>query len=216
MVLDSVTGKFGQMDVPTAWRTTAGVAGHALRFNGTEDMIWAEGSDLKTNDFTVSIWVCPEQFHQGGIISQGGYCYERGWLMDYGAAGQGSVRLESGLGGTANGYMQTGPNALLPDGRWHHIVASVARGGTSSLYVDGVVKASGSIQPGNLSNTNLVIGGLHNSLCGGVVPFRGMIDECPGPFSPVLGSLCRLGGTPSRGLSRSASYGSKPGGGYHA
>lgn len=176
-VLDSVRGQFGRLTVPTRWRTTAGIAGRALAFDGTEDQIRCAGPDLDTNDFSVSLWVKVDRFHQGGIISQGGYCYERGWLLDYGAAGQGTVRFESGLAGTANGSLQTGLNALVPDGQWHHIVVSISRGGTSRLSIDGVVRATGSVAGGDLSNTNLAIAGLNNALCGGMVLFAGALDE---------------------------------------
>ena len=176
-VADTSGKRHGLMNTNTAARSILGSAGKALHFNGIDDCVKAAGIAWGTNDFSISVWVEPEDYQQGGVISQGGYCFERGWLLDYNAVGRGTVRFETGLDGAPNGTLETGLNALIPDGQWHHLLASVDRVGPSRLFIDGRLCALGQLGAGDLNNTNLIIGGLHGGRCGGLTPFKGGIDD---------------------------------------
>ena len=149
--------------------------GNALNFNGSNNYVSATGYNVGTSNFTLEAWINPTTYTQSGILCQGGYSYALGFLFDFNAQGQGSLRLETGLGGSGGGTVYA--NGVITLNKWQHVAVSVTRGaaGTSltKLYVNGLLVASGDIAANNIGNTTLNIGRITNT--GNYFP--GKIDE---------------------------------------
>jgi hypothetical protein len=144
----------------TSDKSVPGFLGQALLFDGIDDQAQGQGPSVGTGDFTVAVWVnFLDATRQSVLVSQGGYCTATGWLLDMNVLGGGSLRLATSLNGTDNGSVETSAGAFSVDGLWHHVAASVVRGGASTLYVDGnVAGASTGIGAADLTNTLLTLG----------------------------------------------------------
>lgn len=145
--------------------------------------------DIGNGDFTVAAWIRPSAFSQAGIAARGGYSWAHGWLFDFNAAGEGSLRLETSMGNPGGqGSVQTLPGVVTIN-EWQHVVVSCRRDpqagpglnttgrGWTKIYRNGVRVASGDIGPGNLDNPflPLTLGGISN--IAGAAGFPGQIDE---------------------------------------
>ncbi len=123
--------------------------------------------DVGTGDFTVAAWINPSAFVQSGIATKGGYDWAKGWLFDFSAVGEGTLRLETSLGIVGGqGTVQTRPRVVTLN-EWQQVVVS-CRGdpaagpglnttgnGWTKIYRNGVQVAAGDIGPGNLNNPDL-------------------------------------------------------------
>jgi hypothetical protein len=160
----------------TATVTVTFVPATALNFDGVDDYVSATGYNVGTGNFTIEAWIKPTAFVQSGIIVQGGYGFAKGYLVDFNATGQGTLRIETAATvGTGNGSVSSPLNAIALN-TWQHIAISVTRGTSGNLtkmYVNGVLVASGNIAAGDLANTTLNIGRITNN--GNYFP--GSIDE---------------------------------------
>lgn len=123
--------------------------------------------DVGTGDFTVAAWINPSAFVQSGIATKGGYDWAKGWLFDFSAVGDGTLRLETSLGVPGGqGTVQTRPRVVTLN-EWQHVVVSCRRDpaagpglnttgkGWTKIYRNGVQVAAGDIGPGNLNNPDL-------------------------------------------------------------
>lgn len=165
--------------------------GQGIALNGSASIrTWRSPSrGIGTGDFTVAAWIRPSAYAQAGIVSKGGYSWTHGWLFDFNAAGQGSLRLETSMGNPGGqGTVQTLPGVVTLD-EWQHVVVSCRRDpqagsglnttgkGWTKIYRNGVQVASGDIGPGNLDNHNLplTLGGISNAA--GSSELYGQVDE---------------------------------------
>jgi hypothetical protein len=151
--------------------------------------------DVGTNDFTVVVWIYPTKFEQSGIVTKGGYDWEHGWLFDFNAVGEGTLRLETSLGFTGGqGTVQTAPGVVVLN-EWQHVAVSCRRDpaagpglhttghGWTKIYRNGEFVQSGDIGAGDLSNPELPL--TIASIANGFHYFPGRIDEV-GLFSKAL------------------------------
>ncbi len=147
--------------------------------------------DVGSRDFTVAAWIYANAFAQSGVVAKGGYDWAPGWLFDFNAAGEGTLRLETSLGFTGGqGTVQTAPGVVTLD-EWQHVAVSchrdpAAKGGQNTsgngwtkIYRNGGLVASGDIGAGNLDNPNaslqiarITLNNFTNPGC-----FPGRIDE---------------------------------------
>jgi fibronectin-binding autotransporter adhesin len=151
------------MDSNTAWVT--GRSGTGLTFDGTNDYLTVV-QNVSESTLTVSMWV--KTTSDGGFFSvtepEQGTDYDRNeWFTDGNIAAR--VYDEEKLYSSGTNYA---------DGNWHHVVHQYGSNG-HYLYVDGVLKASGTKTSSNFNwDTNLQIG-WSNSPYG--LYFTGQIDD---------------------------------------
>jgi len=126
---------------PTNW--TAGRAGTALRFNGTDEYLAVSGFTgiAGTASRTCSAWVKTATSEAGqAILSWGTASAGQKWILQVQTAGRLSVAV---WGGYCVG------DAMVGDNQWHHVAAVLANDGTPSvneilLYVDGKLQTTSS------------------------------------------------------------------------
>jgi hypothetical protein len=153
--------------------TTAGIAGDALNYGGTDDRLVGPATDLTSSSLTLSGWVNGTSFGTDPRIAakasaDGSAIYEL--LVDDSSSttGVGAARIK--LGGTT--YVVSG--GAVTTGTWHHLV-SVWDGATLSLYVDGELVDS-TAATGTL-NTDLTVPLTVGNLAAADRGFSGVIDE---------------------------------------
>ncbi|MCH2162187.1 MAG: DUF1592 domain-containing protein [Phycisphaerales bacterium] len=151
--------------------------GKALKTEGDGDALVVSRHpemNVGTGPFTVSAWIRPEDFRQGGIVSLGGYGWTHGWLLDM-PDNKGVLRIETADSmGMPNGTVSSKPGALRKNA-WQHVAAVVERGeNRTRLYVNGYEVGTGTIKDWNLDNpkTNLHIGRVQDA-----ASFPGQVDE---------------------------------------
>jgi hypothetical protein len=140
----------------------AGHAGTALQFDGSNDyVVVADAASLDpAGSFTIEAWVRRNGTNSMGIVSKG-----------VSGARTYRVRLESGVnlefrweiaGGSKREVIVA--NALT-DTNWHHVACVYDQtAGQNRVYVDGVLRGSGSAAGVAATNSsNLLIGAYHSS-----------------------------------------------------
>ncbi len=169
--MESVTGSTGEfwgsfeLGQPGATANT----GTSVNLVGAGSVLAGYDStwDVGTNDFTVAAWIHPTAYAQSGLVSKGGYDWAKGWLFDFSAVGEGTLRLETSLGVPGGQGTVQSPSGVVTLDEWQHVVVSCRRdpeagagvnstgNGWTKIYRNGVLVASGDIGPGNLSNPHL-------------------------------------------------------------
>ncbi|MBI3502183.1 MAG: DUF1573 domain-containing protein [Bacteroidetes bacterium] len=151
---------------PLSWNLTA-TGGKSLSVNGSSQYVntgaWSPGSK-----WTLEAWVMPSGTPGGRhtIVGGMGACYDWGIVQDNGVLGM-EIRQPSGCTQT----ISSGVSVVL--GTWYHIVGT-DDGTTARVYVNGVLKASGTVEPNYVGYSGGTwIGG--ESCCGDYFP--GLIDE---------------------------------------
>lgn len=148
---DSLNGLWATLYGDTNW--TSGIAGKALHFDGDGDYAATEAPVVDTTgDYTVSAWVTVDALpgNFATAVSQDGRQKENPFYLQYGQGGfafslQGADRL-------------TAPMTPEP-GAWHHLVGTRdAATGAVSLYVDGQLADSGTVDHSSVSTGSLTIG----------------------------------------------------------
>ena len=140
---------------------TTGVAGNGLQFNGTS--AYLNAGTVSVSSFTISTWVNMSASQSGWgslVMKQNSFGLE---------VQNGTVYANVGNGSTWTNTV----NAPLTAGTWKHVVQTFnGSTNTNSIYVDGVLRASGT---GTFTNSasNLLIG----SWNGSSEFFNGKIDE---------------------------------------
>jgi hypothetical protein len=151
-----------------------------LRLDGDQEYVSLRGSTGLTSPtgLTVEAWIRPLGI--GGLQSVvSKFCHNSGSLTDdayfLGLEANGVPRFQISVGG--NWLLVNGPTNLF-DNRWHHL-AGVYDGSQLRLYVDGVLRASGSLSGSIPSNTTSVyIGASLESASRTVADFfDGYIDD---------------------------------------
>ena len=156
--------------------TTGKIGPQAAQFNGTSSYVAIPSA--VADDFTVAMWV--KTTDTAG--SAGGQWWSGKALVDGevagGAADWGTAIVNGkfvlGVGATG-GDVTTASSVNVNDGTWHHVLATRnATTGATAVYVDGVLKGSGTGPTGTRSAPpGLRIGSLQN---GGNF-FNGTIDD---------------------------------------
>lgn len=132
----NATDQFGSVDgTPSGTLAYApGVFGQAFSFDGSSRVDLARNAfrPLAGTDTTIVAWIKTNVGFDSAAVM-----FQDQWLIYFDSAQPGQVA----------GVWDNWPNRLLSgvdvrDGQWHHI-ASVYDSGTASLYVDGVLRASG-------------------------------------------------------------------------
>jgi hypothetical protein len=173
-VYDSVGNNNGTIN-GASW-TNDGRFGKALSFDGSDDYVGlSDYVDMGMRDFSLCAWVKTTSSVSYGqwIVGQLGTA---GGTTDEGY----SLIMEGGYPGVKlsstgeNLYTLQSPN-LHNDGNWHHVMATVKRGGSIRVYVDGLLENEGTdVISGSIDhNYSLLIG----ARPGGGTEWDGQIDE---------------------------------------
>ena len=119
--------------------------GYSTYFDGTGDYITAPNHtsfDFGTGDFTIETWInIPDVTSTWLAFISRGYAQEGGWRL-YKNTGNSNLRFYWSTGGTT--YHIEATSTGLTNNTWHHI-AIVRNSSTTTIYVDGVSKGSGTI-----------------------------------------------------------------------
>ena len=163
--------------------------GTSADFDGVSwvDVASTPALDVGSGDFSVAAWIYPKYTVQSGIVAKGGYKWAHGWLFDFNAAGDGTLRLETSLGYSGGqGSVQTGPGVVVLN-EWQHVAVSCHRdpgatagtnttgNGWTRIYRNGKLVQAGDIGLGNLNNRELPL--TIGYVAGGDGGFPGGIDE---------------------------------------
>lgn len=112
----------------------AGVFDQAFSFDGSGSVGLAQDAfrSFATSDTTIVAWI---KTNTGGDTAA--VKFQDQWLLYFDSAQPGVI---TGVWEDWPSRLSSGVN--VRDGQWHH-VASVYAGGTASIYVDGILRASG-------------------------------------------------------------------------
>lgn len=134
---------FGNNGVVTGASPTKIFDTNAYYFDGADDVITVTGDMIGTGDVTVSLWINPETWGEGGygrIISNGKY----------------TIALDTGLVWVSSDDVAplNAPANSLALGVWHHVAITRKADGKASFYINGVLvgtadQASGVPTAGN-------------------------------------------------------------------
>ena len=157
----------------------------SAEFDGTGDYLTVADTDdldFGTGDFTVEFWLNLKAIQQenstviqrNSLVGKSGYADASGWNISYGSP-DGVVANES-LNFHANTTaVVSSANDALTTGQWHHI--AVAReSGTTRLFIDGALAASGADANDYTNALDLRIG-QDPSYTGSDRDLNGAIDE---------------------------------------
>ena len=154
-----------------------GLVGQGCLFSSPE---FINASNVNLGDqFTLSAWVNlgtagpnsiqPVWGNGGGGYNTAGF---RFYVNSYAATPDGGLRLEA-ANGSSGSQVVTGPGAV-PAGQWHLVTAAIDRAaGNASLYVDGIVQASGPVRNDFPNTTTLNL----SQLPDGSFRLKGTVDE---------------------------------------
>ena len=151
--------------------------GQAISLDGNYDSAVVPRSDaldIGDGDFTIALWIRPEQLVNSGLVARGSYGGVQGWYLDL-PSNKGDLRLgTTGPDTQSNGELVS-PQGILRKNAWQHVAAVVRRGSSGSrLYVNGYPVGKGAIGPSNLDNPEL---DLHIGHIPDAGYFTGDIDE---------------------------------------
>jgi sugar lactone lactonase YvrE len=154
----------------------AGANGWAVKYTSMESTLRFDGSAAAVDtgnwgpgpQWTVEAWVSPSAVPAGRRTILGGFggCHDWGVTLQDGQFGV-AIRPP----GDCTATLRSGTAAAL--NTWHH-VAGTCDGATAVLYVDGVVVASGPVDPNYQPYANTRIGG---EVCCAGNNFPGLIAE---------------------------------------
>jgi len=165
---------------------SSGKVGNAMVFDGVDDFVEiGDATSLNpTNALTIELWVNTSStstpagwipFVQKAFTSQVTPHYQ--YAVGYSGSYNNSYKLRFGV--SINGIVQeleTMQDSFIPDGRWHHIVATY-NGTVLKIYLDGTEMANRTVT-GNIDvfSTNLTIGGTP-TFAGSNYHYNGLLDE---------------------------------------
>lgn len=153
----------------------AGIVGQAGSFAGNA---WVDSGNVNLgNNFTLSAWVnlAPTASNIQGVWVNGPGGYTSAeialFINDYNTA-DGALLLGTG-DGTSGDQPETA-TGVVTTGQWHLLTAVVDRpAGTTQLYVDGTLQASGGVITDFPTNTDMNLGRFNS----GSFALNGLIDE---------------------------------------
>ncbi len=169
----SVTGTGNNAPYQTV-STTFQKPGQALNFDGTDDRVQASGTQPSTN-MTVEAWIKTS----GATLQE---------IVEFGSSTTSKVtefrlnnsnKLYIGTNGNTVGatYTEIGSNATITTGKWTH-VAVVKTGTSYSLYINGVLDITGTLNYVDPTTDRINIGSFYSSgTWFNNYSFNGSIDE---------------------------------------
>ena len=141
--LDNTSDKFGTYDLTNNGGVTfsAGKVENAAIFSGSNSLSTATQPDRATGDFSISLWFKTTS-QNGTLMSTTSPSQRAGGGYEI-ILNNGRVNLNLFWGSTGETMHLASTGAVLNDGAWHHVVASVYPAGSYgngivNLYVDGV------------------------------------------------------------------------------
>lgn len=153
---------------------SSGKVGTARTFNGTSDFASASLGNPLPSSLTVSVWVKPTSFPYlwSSVFSRQASTNDWKDAHFIGIKNNGSVAA----GGRNSTFTPEG--AIPLDGNWHHIVAVMSDSQTK-IYVDGSVKATGSVADLDRSSTkpDIIGAGMNEDNANKNEFFSGSMDE---------------------------------------
>ena len=155
-------------------QNSGGIAGGYLQLQNSTTILPEQYIDfpdvpIGTSDFSVSIWVRSTDASAGQAENDVSFFSNKdwdsggnqGWVLARGASDAVKNKFQwnfaTSIGGRAD-LDPSGDNAIVFDGKWHHIVVTHARASVATFYVDGVniatVDISSSVN-GNINGAGL-------------------------------------------------------------
>ena len=173
-ILNSHTTYYWRIDCKNQYYTTEGEVwsfttgnsiadtnGHALQFDGTDDLLnCGNGSSLQItgNKITLEAWINVNEFKSqpfaGSVIVKDQGSNSSGYMIRCG--GNGIINFNIGNG---SWHEISTPENSVQLNRWHH-VAAVYDGSSMKIFIDGDLTAQSNsvFTIGNANNSNLLIG----------------------------------------------------------
>ena len=146
--IDSSTNNFAITPAGNATQTTFSPhrhGGYSTYFDGTGDYVTAPSDtsfDFGTGDFTIEMWInIPDATSTWQAFISRAYSNNGGWRL-YKNTGDNNLRFYYTDGGSTS--FLSAINTGITNNTWHHI-AVVRNSSTTTIYVDGVSKTSGTI-----------------------------------------------------------------------
>lgn len=142
----------------------------SIYFNGVTDYIDMEDAlDLNPSEFTISSWIKRETGSTNtSILSKRDLSYTEGYDFRINNTGRFQVSW-------INGTTQTiTSNTIIPEDEWHH-VAIIYTGGTSYIYIDGVLDKAVALSAPVATSQSFNIATAGKGTLGAF--FKGNIDE---------------------------------------
>ncbi|MFO0993534.1 MAG: VCBS domain-containing protein [Hyphomicrobiales bacterium] len=129
----------------------SGMFGQAFSFDGVDDVFVAPSTGLPTGneDRTLSVWVKPDAFTS----------FES-FLAGYGTFGSGNSTYQLGTSGDTLFFSQWGSAVFGPDleaGQWYNVTVTNV-GNDVTLYLNGVVVATGELAINTPAGTDFLVG----------------------------------------------------------
>jgi hypothetical protein len=159
---DDASGN-GNTGKPKGTTVVDGKSGKARGLNGVGDYIEIPAINI-ANAITVSAWVFSDKFSQNGFVLTKNPVNTQ-WALFFESDGY--------LKWRGSGVEQTVKCPAPSNGAWHHIVAK-QEGTNASLYIDGVLSASGPVPPIGNGAGSITMGRFDG---GKNYYLRGRIDE---------------------------------------
>ena len=146
--------------------------GTSAYFDGTTDFISTPHSDdwnATTGDFTIDFWIRPSNISANPIfVGQSGAQNDTNWLTYCYSNGR------VGVGRTGVNEITTAADIINTSGNWYHIAyVRIHSTSTTTIYVNGVCRASNTTEVWNDSSLSLCIGAYAN----GATCYGGYMDE---------------------------------------
>ncbi len=133
--------------------------GKAVSLDGKGDTVVIPRDDsmnVGEGDFTVAVWIHPQELKRAGLISLGAHSWTHGWYLEM-PGDKGALRIETSGADTQSNGGVTSPPGVIRNDTWQHVAAVVRRGkgGETRLYVNGYAVAKGEVGPANLDNPKM-------------------------------------------------------------
>lgn len=144
---------------PGAIRIPGVVGPGAVRFNafdlnGYVDMS-PDVAAFGTGDFTISFWMQKTPGSRfGELVGNRGSFDSGGTFVDF-RGSDSNISLEIMEDGSGRGYIPIGTGVGASDGQWHQVIG-VRSGPNAWVYIDGVLRGSGSAADGVTANLTAV------------------------------------------------------------
>jgi uncharacterized protein len=172
--LDEKVGQPAPPPPPVEW--APGKFGNAVRLNGSSQYVeLPTGVVQQLHDFTVALWVRPEQVRSWSRIFDFGTGTSRNMFLTASAGGSGPRFAITTSGGS--GEQRLDGAQPLAAGTWTHLAVTLS-GNTGSLYVNGALvdtNSAMSLSPADLGATDR--NWIGKSQYGDAL-LRGDVDEC--------------------------------------
>ncbi|MGH2945477.1 MAG: LamG-like jellyroll fold domain-containing protein, partial [Solirubrobacteraceae bacterium] len=149
----------------------------AARFDGSNDVVNfgdpADGAfDMGSDDFTFEAWVSTTVHDEAPLMSKN-TSSGPDWVVSVTDDGSHDGKIRAKINDGAVTIYAYGPDVLVDDGNWHHVVVLFDRDTGIWIYVDGVSRLKSGSTTGNISNS----ASLRAGAATGYGHFTGRLDE---------------------------------------